>query len=94
VSSVGDFDVGYLRAVIKYHLLDVDIESNFLPNGVLPDTTYSGDNLIFAFTEGGLKTITINGIATITERDIKVENGHINKINKVSKNFFAIDNLD
>ena len=82
-SSVEDFDIDYLTTLVKYHLLDIDIETNFLPNGVLPDTNYTGDNLIFSFAEGGLHNIMVNGEATITERDIKVENGYINKINGV-----------
>ena len=82
-SSVEDFAVTYLTMLIKYHLLDIDVETHFLPNGVLPDTTFSGDNLIFSFSEGGLKTIMINSHATIIERDIKVENGRIHKIDKV-----------
>jgi uncharacterized surface protein with fasciclin (FAS1) repeats len=82
-SSVEDFEVSYLTMLVKYHLLDIEMETHFLPNGVLADTTFSGDNLIFSFSEGGLKTIMINSRATITERDIKVENGRIHRIDKV-----------
>jgi uncharacterized surface protein with fasciclin (FAS1) repeats len=81
--SVDDFEVSYLTMLVKYHLLDIEMETHFLPNGVLPDTSFSGDNLIFSFSEGGLKTIMINSRATITERDIKVENGRIHRIDKV-----------
>ncbi len=82
-SSVDEFETGFLKNLIKYHLLNIEIETNFLPNGALPDTTYSGDNLVFTFSEGGIQTILINGESKIIERDIKVENGRIHKINKV-----------
>jgi uncharacterized surface protein with fasciclin (FAS1) repeats len=82
-SGVDEFDTEFLKDLIKYHLLNVEIQTNFLPNGALPDTTYSGDNLVFTFSEGGIQTILINGESTIIERDIKVENGRIHKIDKV-----------
>jgi uncharacterized surface protein with fasciclin (FAS1) repeats len=83
ISSVDDLDKNYLTSLVKYHLLNKDLESNFLPNGVLADTNYTGDNLVFSFLEGGLHSITINNEATITEYDIKVANGHINRLNRV-----------
>ncbi|KON26301.1 hypothetical protein AC481_07405, partial [miscellaneous Crenarchaeota group archaeon SMTZ-80] len=46
-SSIDEFDTEFLKDLIKYHLLNVEIQTNFLPNGALPDTTYSGDNLVF-----------------------------------------------
>ena len=84
-SCVEDFDIEYLKTLVKYHLLDIDIETSFLPNGVLSDTTFTGDNLVFTFNEGGLNSIMINGEATIIKRDIRLGNGNINKIDKVLK---------
>jgi uncharacterized surface protein with fasciclin (FAS1) repeats len=82
-TSVEEFDKEFLTALVKFHLLNKDLETTFLPNGVLGDTSFTGDNLVFSFLEGGLHSITINGEATITGSDIKVSNGHINKINRV-----------
>jgi len=82
-ASVDEFDTDYLVNLIKYHLLDVELEISFLPNGVLEDTTYSGDNLVFTFEEGGIQTILINDEATIIGGDINVENGRIHMIDHV-----------
>jgi uncharacterized surface protein with fasciclin (FAS1) repeats len=82
-TSVAEFDKSYLTTLVKYHLLNREIESNYFPNGVLADTNYTGDNLVFSFLEGGLHSITVNNEANITEADIRVSNGFINKTNKV-----------
>jgi uncharacterized surface protein with fasciclin (FAS1) repeats len=81
-SSVEDFDKDYLVTLIRYHLIDIEIESSYFRDGVIPDTTYSGDYLVISYSEGGLETIHVND-AMITERDIHVENGVIHTINKV-----------
>jgi uncharacterized surface protein with fasciclin (FAS1) repeats len=81
-SSVRDFDTDYLTTLVRYHLIDVAIESAYFRDGAIPDTTYSGDYLVITFSEGGLKNIHVND-AMITERDILVENGVIHKIDKV-----------
>ena len=81
-SSIEDFEKDYLTTLVKYHLIDIEIESSYFRNGALTDTTYSGDHLIITFLEGGLENILVND-ARITERDINVENGIIHKIDKV-----------
>ena len=81
-ASVEDFEVDYLTILVKYHLLAVEIESSYFKDGVIQDTTYSGDHLVFTFSEGGLETVMVND-ATLTERDINVENGFIHRIDKV-----------
>jgi uncharacterized surface protein with fasciclin (FAS1) repeats len=90
-NSVSEFSKDYLTTLVKYHLLNKDIETNFLPNGVLPDTNFTGDNLVFNFSEGGVNSITVNGEAVIIQRDIKVSNGHINHLDKVlTPVFFSV----
>jgi uncharacterized surface protein with fasciclin (FAS1) repeats len=81
-NSVEEFDTDYLVTLIRYHLIDVEIESSYFRDGVIPDTTYSGDYLVITYSEGGLETIHVNE-AMITERDILVENGVIHTIDKV-----------
>jgi uncharacterized surface protein with fasciclin (FAS1) repeats len=81
-SSVDEFDRDYLITLVRYHLIDIEIESSYFRDGVIPDTTYSGDYLVIAYSEGGLVTIHVNE-AKITERDILVENGVIHTIDKV-----------
>ncbi len=81
-SSVREFDTEYLTTLVRYHLIDVEIESAYFRDGAIPDTTYSGDYLVITFSAGGLENIHVND-AMITERDIQVENGIIHKIDKV-----------
>ncbi|MFO7670485.1 MAG: fasciclin domain-containing protein [Bacteroidales bacterium] len=81
-TSVEEFAPEYLTALVKYHLLNIEIESSYFRDGVIQDTTYSGDHLVVRFSEGGLETVMVND-ATITERDIYVENGLIHRIDRV-----------
>jgi len=81
-SSVDEFDLQYLTTLVRYHLLDIEIESSYFRDGVIQDTTYSGDHLVVTFSEGGLETIKVNG-AEIKERDIQVENGIIHRLDQV-----------
>jgi uncharacterized surface protein with fasciclin (FAS1) repeats len=80
--SVEDFEKDYLVTLVRYHLIDVEMESSYFRDGAIPDTTYSGDYLVITFSEGGLETILVND-ALITERDIYVENGIVHRIDKV-----------
>ncbi len=82
MTSIEDFEIAYLTILVKYHLLNLEIESSYFRDGVIQDTTYSGDNLVVTFSTGGLETIMVND-ATITERDIQVENGIIHRIDGV-----------
>jgi uncharacterized surface protein with fasciclin (FAS1) repeats len=82
-TSIRDFEISYLITLVKYHLINKEIETSYLPNGALADTTWSGDNLVFDFGEGGLSNVLINGKSRITERDIQVANGFINRIDQV-----------
>jgi uncharacterized surface protein with fasciclin (FAS1) repeats len=84
VDSVGEFDRDYLTTLVRYHLIDVELESAYFRDGAIPDTTYSGDYLVITFSTGGLENIHVND-ALITERDILVENGVIHRIDKVLK---------
>ena len=81
-ASVEEFDKEYLKILVKYHLIDIEIESSYFRDGAITDTTYTGDYLVIAFAEGGLEAIHVND-ALILERDIQVENGIIHKIDKV-----------
>jgi uncharacterized surface protein with fasciclin (FAS1) repeats len=81
-SSVDDFEKEFLVTLVRYHLIDIQIESSYFKDGVITDTTYSGDYLVITFSEGGLDSIHVNE-SLITERDIHVENGIIHAIDKV-----------
>lgn len=81
-TSVDEFDLEYLTTLVKYHLLNIEIESSYFRDGVIQDTTFSGDHLVVTFSQGGLETIMVND-AMITERDIYVENGIIHRMDGV-----------
>jgi uncharacterized surface protein with fasciclin (FAS1) repeats len=81
-SSVEEFKTDYLTTLVRYHLLDIEIESSYFRDGVIRDTTFSGDRLVITFSAGGLETIMIND-AHISHRDIHVENGIIHRIDRV-----------
>jgi uncharacterized surface protein with fasciclin (FAS1) repeats len=81
-SSVDEFDKEFLVTLVQYHLIDIEIESSYFKDGVIQDTTYSGDYLVITFAEGGLESIHVND-ALIRERDIHVENGVVHTIDKV-----------
>ncbi len=81
-NTVEGFEKDYLVTLVKYHLIDVELESSYFRDGAIQDTTYSGDYLVITFSEGGLETILVND-ALITDRDINVENGIIHGIAKV-----------
>ena len=80
--SVEEFEKDYLVTLVRYHLIDIEMESAYFRDGVIQDTTYSGDYLVITFSEGGLETILVND-ALIKDRDIHVENGIIHRIDKV-----------
>lgn len=81
-TSVDEFETAYLDNLVKYHLLNVRIESSYFRAGVIQDTTLSGDNLVVTFSEGGLETMMVNE-AGISQRDIYVENGIIHRLEQV-----------
>jgi uncharacterized surface protein with fasciclin (FAS1) repeats len=81
-SSVEEFETDYLTTLVRYHLLDIEIESAYFRDGVIRDTTFSGDHLVITFSAGGLETIMVND-ANISQRDIQVENGIIHRIDRV-----------
>jgi uncharacterized surface protein with fasciclin (FAS1) repeats len=80
--SVEDFGREYLTTLVKYHLLDMELESAYFRDGAMQDTTFSGDYLVITFSEGGLETILVND-ALITDRDIHLENGILQVIDRV-----------
>lgn len=81
-ASVSSIDKEFASILVKYHTIKgaAYISSNF-ENGVLPDTTATGDFL--TIENKGLNAITINNEATITGLDRHVTNGVIQTINKV-----------
>ncbi len=81
-NSVDEYDRDFLVTMVRYHLLNKEIESSYFKDGVITDTTYSGDYLVITLSEGGLDSIHVND-ALVRDRDIHLENGLIHTIDKV-----------
>ena len=81
-SSLDEFDTDFLTTLVRYHLLDQEIESSYFRDGVIQDTTFSGDRLVITLSAGGQETIMVNE-ANVTERDIHLENGILHRLDGV-----------
>jgi uncharacterized surface protein with fasciclin (FAS1) repeats len=85
-STVRDFDLAFATALVKYHVIKTNgkrYTQSYFENGVISDTTASGDNLSIEIREGGINAIYVNGEAHIKQLDIEVTNAIIHRIDKV-----------
>ena len=77
-------DNSFANLLIRYHLVNVSIETNNFPYGALPDTTATGDFLTIDFLYGVDSTIfRINNKAPIIIPNIELVNGYIHVIDDV-----------
>jgi uncharacterized surface protein with fasciclin (FAS1) repeats len=77
-------DTDYLKSLVRYHVLNMGLERNDFPYGILPDTTLSGNALTVGFTTGIDSTVVkINNYATILRFNIELSNGYIHVIDEV-----------
>lgn len=77
-------DGSFANLLIRYHLVNLSIETNDFPYGALPDTTATGDFLTIGFLSGGDSTIfRINNLAPIILSNIELVNGYIHVIDDV-----------
>ncbi len=84
VASVTALTAGEALYLVKYHTIAGKIYSQSLfDNGVIPDTTATGDFLSIAIREGGLNAIFVNNEARISRLDIEATNGIIHVIEEV-----------
>jgi uncharacterized surface protein with fasciclin (FAS1) repeats len=80
ISSYSDLDSLALRALILNHLVGLEIVTNDIGLGTLPDTNARGDYLS---TELPGSDIIVNKIAKVVDRDIYTANGVIHAVDKV-----------
>ncbi|BDD11818.1 hypothetical protein FUAX_42500 (plasmid) [Fulvitalea axinellae] len=83
ISSVEAAEVEDLKLLVRFHTLVSTFSAIDFPNGVLKDSTVSGDYIVTEIGDGGINDITINRQAKILKRDIKVANGMIHEIDKL-----------
>jgi uncharacterized surface protein with fasciclin (FAS1) repeats len=84
VSSVTALSVEEARNLVKFHTIaGAEYSQSLFANGVLPDTTATGDYLSIDLRPGGLDSVFINNEARILQMDISAINGIIHSIDRV-----------
>ena len=84
LSSVSEISVDDAKLLIKYHTISgKSIKHSAFEDGVIADTTASGDFLSIEIREGGLNQIYVNGEARIEKLSISVSNGVIHVLENV-----------
>ncbi len=83
-SGVEDLTVEDAKYLIKYHtIVGSEYPQSLFDNGVIPDTTATGDFLSIEIREGGLNSIYVNGEARIATLDVEATNGIMHVIESV-----------
>ncbi|MBN1925644.1 MAG: fasciclin domain-containing protein [Prolixibacteraceae bacterium] len=83
-SGVGDIPFESAIHLVKYHTIPgAEYSQSLFDNGVLADTTATGDFLSIEIREGGLNALYVNGEARIEQLDLDVTNGIIHVLDKV-----------
>lgn len=84
VSAVDKLPLDEAIYLVKYHTIPgTEYSQSLFNNGVLADTTATGDYLSIEIREGGLNAIYVNGEARIKHPDVEATNGVIHVIDKV-----------
>jgi uncharacterized surface protein with fasciclin (FAS1) repeats len=77
-------DSDFANLLIRYHLVNIAVQSNDFPFGALPDTTVTGDFLTVGFDDSGDSTVyKINNQAPVTIKNIELINGYIHVIGEI-----------
>ncbi len=83
-SGVEDLTVEDAKYLVKYHtIVGSEYPQSLFDNGVIPDTTATGDFLSIEIREGGLNAIYVNGEARIATLDVEATNGIMHVIENV-----------
>ncbi len=83
-ASVNDVPVSEAELLIKYHTIKGhEYPQTKFVNGLLPDTTATGDYLSIEIRAGGLNAMYVNGVSHINTLDIPVTNGVLHAIDDV-----------
>jgi uncharacterized surface protein with fasciclin (FAS1) repeats len=83
-ASINDIPVAEAKYLVKYHTIKGKIyQQSLFENGVIPDTTATGDFLTIEMRGGGLNAIYVNGEAHIAKLDIIATNGVIHVVDDV-----------
>lgn len=96
-SSIKDIPSDVAKHLVKYHVISGNkFSQSLFSNGVIPDTTATGDFLSIEMRAGGLNAIYVNGESRITQLDISATNGVIhaleNVLNPISETIWDVIN--
>ena len=68
----------------RYHLVNIDLQTNEFPYGALPDTTATGDLLTIGFSDQFDSTVyKVNNVAPVIQSNLEMVNGYIHVISEV-----------
>ena len=77
-------DTIFTRELVRYHVLNVEVNAFDFANGALPDKTLSDDFLTIIFVDDGDEIIySVNNEATVEEINILKSNGIIHQVDKM-----------
>ena len=77
-------DTVFTRELVRYHVLNVEVNAFEFANGALPDKTLSDDYLTIIFIEeGGEIVYSVNNEAIVEEINILNSNGIIHRIDRM-----------
>lgn len=77
-------DTIFTRELVRYHVLNVEVNAFDFANGALPDKTLSDDFLTIIFMdEGGEIVYSVNDEAIVEEINILKDNGIIHRIDRM-----------
>ncbi len=77
-------DTGFINQLTRYHTLKKRVHSNEFPDGVLQDSTLSGDRIAVGFfIVNDSAQIKVNNVAPIIKANLEMTNGNIHVISEV-----------
>ena len=77
-------DTGFVHKLTRYHTLKRKVHSDEFPDGVLMDSTLTGERLTVGFyTDGDNSLIKVNNVAPVIKSNLDMTNGYIHVISEV-----------
>lgn len=77
-------DTNFIYSLTRFHTLKRKVHTDEFPDGILADSTFTGDRLAFGFyADGENQVIKVNNKAPIIESNLEMTNGYIHVISEV-----------
>ena len=72
---ISEEQIEALKEIVRFHTLNAKKAASSFTEGILVDSTFSGDRLTTSYTDGGGKdSVLINKVANLTAYDIDCDN--------------------